>query len=544
MDAFDYIIVGAGSAGCVLASRLSEDGASVLLVEAGGGDRNPLFRIPLLAGVAYWHERTNWNYETVPQPGLDGRRIKSPRGKVLGGSSTINGMMYMRGNAADYDRWAQGGLTGWSYDDVLPYFRRSEDNPERPGDPFHGQGGPLRVTRARGENPLYADFLAAGRADGARRNEDFNGADQEGLGLYDFNVKDGRRVSSATAFLRPAMSRPNLEVRTGTAARRIVIEEGRATGLVLRRGGAETQVTARREVILSGGAINSPQLLMLSGIGDGAALSEHGIETVRHVPQVGANLQDHLGVYLTYACKDPVTLYGLFRPDRAAAAFARAMIAGTGPAAAVPLEAGGFLRTRPEMEIPDIHITFVPGLNLETTRAGQGRHGYLINFYQLRPESRGRITLASPDPDAAPEIDPMYLTAEADRICLRDGTRLGRRIGETAPLATRKAADISPTEADLVDDAGIDAWVRQGANTIFHPVGTCRMGTDPGSPVDGALRVRGVRGLRVVDASVMPAIVGGNTSAPTMMIAEKAADMILGRSAPPRAEADPLEINA
>lgn len=536
MDSFDYVIVGAGSAGCVLADRLSADGASVLLVEAGGGDRNPLFRVPLLAGVAYWHKATNWNYETAPQPGLDGRRIKWPRGKVLGGSSTINGMMYMRGHAADYDRWAQGGLTGWGYDDVLPYFRRSEDNPERPGDPFHGQGGPLRVTRAQGENPLYADFLAAGRADGAPSNDDFNGADQVGLGLYDFNVKDGRRVSSATAFLRPAMSRPNLAVRTGTMVRRVVVEDGRATGLVLSRGGAESQIAARREVILSGGAVNSPQLLMLSGIGDGAALAGHGIEPVHHLPGVGANLQDHLGVYLTYACADPVTLYALFRPDRAAAAFARAWITGRGPAAAVPLEAGGFLRTRPELEIPDIQITFVPGLNLETTRGGQGRHGYLINFYQLRPESRGRVALASADPDAAPAIDPGYLSAPADRRCLRDGTRLARRIGETAPLAARKAGDLSPTQGDLATDEGIDAWIRQGANTIFHPVGTCRMGADPGSVVDGDLRVRGVGALRVADASVMPTIVGGNTSAPTMMIAEKAADMILGRRALPRAE--------
>ncbi len=419
---------------------------------------------------------------------------------------------------------------------MLPYFRRSEDNPERPGDPHHGQGGPLRVTRARGQNPLYADFLAAGLAAGARPNADFNGADQEGLGFYDFNTRDGRRVSSATAFLRPAMARRNLSVLTKTRVRRIVIEAGRATGLEVRRAGQTTTVHARAEVILCGGAINSPHLLMLSGIGDRAHLADHGIETRVHSPGVGQNLQDHLGVYLTYACKDPVTLYRLMRPDRAMWAIARAWLTGTGPATAVPLEAGGFLRTRPDLDMPDIHITFVPGLNLETTRAGQGRHGYLINLYQLRPESRGQVTLASADPATAPLMDPRYLTAEADRICLRDGIRLARRIGAAAPLAARNAGEISPVAADLATDATVDAWVRAGANTIFHPVGTVRMGADEAAPLDGALRVRGVDGLRVVDASVMPRIVGGNTSAPVMMIAEKAADMILGRAAPPREE--------
>jgi len=537
MDQFDYIIVGAGSAGCVLANRLSEDPMnSVLLVEAGGSDRNPLFSIPLLAGVAYWHKPSNWNYTTVPQPHLNGRRLQWPRGKVLGGSSTINGMMYMRGNAADYDQWSQSGLTGWSYADVLPYFRRSESNPERPGNDFHGQDGPLAVKKARGENPLYEDFLAAGLECGARPNDDFNGADQEGLGFYDFNTRAGRRESSATAYLRPALSRKNLRVMTKTKVRRILLEDGRASGLCLRRAAQSIEVSARREVILSGGAINSPQLLMLSGIGPGNALAQQGIEVIHDLSQVGQNLQDHLGVYLTYACKDPVTLFGLFRPDRAAAAFARAYLFGTGPASAVPLEAGGFLKTVEDLAIPDIHITFVPGLNLETTRAGQGRHGYLINFYQLRPESRGTITLASSDPDAAPLMDPNYLSVEADRRCLRDGTRLARRIGDTAPLVNRRSHEISPAAEDLATDAGIDAWVRAGANTIFHPVGTCRMGSDPGSVVDGTLKLRGIDGLRVVDASVMPSIVGGNTSAPTMMIAEKAADMILGRQAPQRGE--------
>ena len=532
MDSFDFIIVGAGSAGCVLANRLSEDArSSVLLIEAGGEDRNPLFRIPLLAGVAYWYKPSNWGYQTTPQAGLDGRQIRWPRGKVLGGSSTINGMMYMRGTARDYDRWAAAGCAGWGYRDVLPYFRRSEDNPERADDPFHGVGGPLRVTRAKAENPLYAAFLTAAAAEGHPRNTDFNGAVQEGLGPYDFNIRDGRRESSATAFLRPVRARPNLAVWTRTHALKVEMARGRATGLLIRRGGTEQHVTARREIILCGGAINTPQLLMQSGIGDPAELQAMGIAPQVAAPEVGRNLQDHLGVYLTYACKDPITLYALFRLDRAAVALTRAALFGTGPAAAVPLEVGGFLKTRPDLTEPDIHITFVPGLSLETTRAGQGQHGYLINFYQLRPQSRGTITLASPDPYAAPKIDPAYLEAEVDRNCLRDGVRLARAIGENPGLRRHKAADLSPQMSDLVSDAAIDAWVRRGANTIFHPVGTARMGSDTGAVVDADLKVRGVVGLRVADASVMPSLIGGNTSAPCMMIAEKAADMILGRPA-------------
>ena len=537
VQSFDFIVVGAGSAGCVLANRLSEDGKNtVLLLEAGGSDRNPVFTIPLMAGVAYWWKRSNWNYATTPQSHMDGRVIKWPRGKVLGGSSTINGMMYMRGNAADYDNWRQLGLPGWSYADVLPYFRRSEHNPERPGDPYHGQDGPLFVARAKAANPLYDAFLAAGKAEGFRSNTDFNGADQEGLGPYDFNIRGGRRESSATAFLRPALSRPNLTVWTGATATRIVLDGTRATGLDVRHRGAPVRVSARREIVLAGGAINTPHLLQLSGIGDPAMLKAAGIEPRVASRDVGRNLQDHLGVYLTYAAKDPITLYALFRPDRAVSAFLSAWAFGKGPATAVPLEVGGFLRTRPELDMPDIHITFVPGLSLETTQKGQGRHGYLINFYQLRPQSRGEVAVVSPDLNTAPRIDPRYLESEFDRAVMRDGVRLAHRIGENPALARVKAGDLSPLEKDLASDDAIDAWVRQGANTIFHPVGTCRMGSDGAAVVDAELKVRGVAGLRIADASVMPLIVGGNTSAPTMMIGEKAADMMLGRAPLPRAE--------
>ncbi|MFB2552331.1 GMC family oxidoreductase [Ensifer soli] len=539
MDEFDFIVVGAGSAGCVLANRLSEDGRHrVLLIEAGGSDRNPVFSIPLMAGAAYFWKPSNWHYQTEPQVHLDGRRIRWPRGKVLGGSSSINGMMYMRGSRRDYDTWRQLGLSGWGYEDVLPYFRRAEHNPERPASAFHGQGGPLHVERARADNPLYRAFLEAGHALGHPPNADFNGATQHGLGVYDFNVLKGRRVSSATAYLRPAANRANLVVWTGTLVARIRIDKGRAVALDVLRGGTPATVRARREIVLSAGAINSPQILQLSGIGDPEHLKAAGIEPLVASPDVGRNLQDHMGVYLKYACREPVTLYSLFRPDRAVSSMLRAYLFGTGPAAAVPLEAGGFLKTRPEMGEPDIHMTFVPGLNLETTRAGQGGHGYIISFYQLRPESRGTVMVRSPDPRMAPAMDPAYLEAESDRIVMRDGTRLAHRIGRSPSLERYRARDITPIEADMASDETVDAWMRGNASTTFHPTSTCRMGADGRAVVDGQLRVTGVDGLRVVDASVMPLIVSGNTSAPTMMIAEKAADMILGRQPLRRQEVD------
>ena len=435
----------------------------------------------------------------------------------------------MRGNSADYDGWASTGLHGWGYADVLPYFKRSQNATNRQNSIYHGTEGELVSRRAGGHNPLYASFLEAGRSAGFPSNNDFNGASQEGLGFYDFNIRDGRRESSATAFLKPVLNRSNFSVWTGTLATKINIEGGRSVGLEIRRGGVPSKVGCRGEIILAGGAINSPQLLQLSGIGDSAWLKAAGVEPVIDAPNVGRNLQDHLGVYLKYASKDPVTLYRLFRPDRAISALFRAFFFGTGPASDVPLEAGGFLRTRKELAIPDIHITFVPGLNLETTRSGQGQHGYLINFYQLRPKSRGEIRIASPDAEMAPVIDPNYLAEYEDRRCLRDGIRLARHLGEEPSLVRHKCREISPVVSDLDSDATIDAWAARDSNTIFHPVGTCRMGTDEKSVVDAELKVRGVSGLRVVDASIMPFIVGGNTSAPTMMIAEKASDMILGK---------------
>jgi choline dehydrogenase len=535
--AADFIVVGGGSAGCLLANRLSADPANtVVLLEAGGRDRNPLTRVPLLAGLVYYLSSINWGYRTEPDPGLGGRALAWPRGKVLGGCSTINGMMYMRGHRRDYDDWRQLGLTGWGYADVLPYFKAFERNLSHPEDAiYHGRDGELVTAKATGTNPLYQAWLAAAAAAGFPQSVDHNGPEQEGLGFYDFNIDRGRRVTSATAFLSPVAGRRNLDIRTGAEVTRLLYEAGRCTGVEFRRGGEIRQLRARRETLLCGGAINSPALLQRSGIGDGALLQRLGIEIVRDAPEVGRNLQDHLGVYLHWRCLQPITLFSLFRPDVAVRAVAQALLLGTGPGAAVPLEAGGFLRTSPDLDIPDIHVTFVPGLSLATTRAGQREHGFLTNFYLLRPKSRGHLAIRSRDPAQPPAITPRYLAVEDDLVAMRAGVRLVRRIAAQSPLDAYRGAEIAPGSA-VTDDAGIDRWIRDTANTTFHPVGTCRMGADEASVVDPTLKVRGIEGLRVVDASIMPTMIGGNTSVPTMMIAEKAADMILGHPARTRVE--------
>jgi choline dehydrogenase len=525
----DFIIVGAGAAGCLLANRLSADPANrVLLLEAGGRDRNPLIRVPLLAGFLYYVKSLNWPYRTEPDPGLNGRSLVWPRGRVLGGSTAINGMMYMRGHPRDYDDWRQLGLAGWSYEDVLPLFRAFERNASHPGaDTYHGRAGELFTEKARGDNPLYAAWLEAAYAAGMPANDDNNGAVQEGLGLYDFNIERGRRVSSAAAFLHPSETRPNLRIITRAQVTALTFDGLRCTGVAYRQGGTEHRASASREVVLCGGAINSPQLMQLSGIGDPALLGQHGIAVRLARPDVGGNLQDHLGVYIQHRCLQPVTLYSLFRPDRAAAAVVRAMLFGTGPAASVPLEAGGFLRTRSDLDIPDIHMTFVPGLSLAATQAAQREHGFLTNFYQLRPRSRGSIAIRSADPLAAPRITPNYLSDPEDCRVMRDGVRLVRHILSQAPMAPFRGEEIAPGPAAQSDDE-IDDWVRSSAGTTFHPVGTCRMGADKDAVLDAALRVRGIGALRVVDASAMPLMIGGNTSIPTMMIAEKAARLMLG----------------
>jgi choline dehydrogenase len=525
---WDFIIVGAGSAGCLLTNRLSADPRNkVLLLEAGPRDWNPLIRIPLVAGLLYYLPSLNWGYETESEAGLGGRKIVWPRGKVLGGSSAINGMMYVRGHARDYDHWRQLGLSGWSYEDVLPAFKAFEKNvSHRACDFYHGRQGELHTEKAQGAHPLFQAWLACAQALGLPQNEDFNGADQYGVGLYDFNIRNGRRVSAAAAFLTPARARANLSVETGVHVERVTFEGQRCTGVVVTRAGEKRLLKASRQIVLSAGAVNSPQLLQLSGIGDAALLQRFGIPVVVDRRDVGANLQDHLGVYVQHRCLKPVTLYGMMRPDRALWAGLRALLFGSGPAASIPLEAGGFLKTRPDLDLPDVHVTFVPGLSLATTQFGQMEHGFLTNLYQLRPQSRGSIAITSSDPRAKPTIHPNYLSAPEDLRCLRDGVKLVRAIAAQSALDEYRGAEISPGAA-VEDDAAIDAWVRAQANTIFHPVGTCRMGSDEHAVLNERLQVRGVEGLTVADASAMPTIIGGNTSVPTMMIAERAARFLL-----------------
>lgn len=519
----DFVIVGAGAAGCLLANRLSADpSVRVLLLEAGGRDWNPLIRVPLLAGMLYFMKSLNWNYKTERQPGLAGRSLVWPRGRVLGGSTAINGMMYIRGNRVDYDSWRQLGLTGWGYEDVLPHFRAFERNLTHDDSHYHGHEGELWTESAKGENPLYSAWLESAYAAGFPPNDDFNGPKQEGLGRYDFNIHKGRRVSASTAFLDPIRGRANLRIDTRAHVARVFFDGRRALGVELTDG---TRVRAQREVILAAGAVNSPQLLELSGIGDAQLLCKLGIEPLFDAREVGRNLQDHLGVLVQHSCTQPVTLYGLMRPDRAALAGLRALLTGRGPAASVPLEAGGFLRTRPELDAPDVHVIVVPGLSLATTRPAQRKHGFSTSVYQLRPRSRGSVHASSIDPRTKPAIDPGYLSEPADLDCLVAGVSLVRRIIGQAALATYRGEELGPGLHVTSRDA-IAQWVRENANTVFHPVGSCRMGTDSASVVDGELRVRGTEGLRVVDASVMPCIVSGNTSAPTMMIAERAAAMI------------------
>ena len=533
---FDYIVVGAGSAGCVLANRLSADpDRSVLLIEAGGKDRNPLFRVPMLMGRLFHSGIYNWRYHTEPVPGLGGRSLYWPRGKVLGGSSTINGMVYVRGNRHDYDRWAQMGLAGWSYDDVLPAFCRSEGHDHRDG-AYHGRAGELTVCRARGTNPLFDAFIEAGRQAGHPVNDDFNGPEQLGFGRYDFTIRRGKRCSTSAAFLRPIRHRPNLTIKTDCLVCRVVVEGHRATGIeIAQRAGART-IRAEREVILCAGTVNSPQLLMLSGIGPGDELKRHGIAVTHELPGVGRNLQDHVDCVIAYACRQPITLHRNLRADKLIGSVIVGMLFGRGIATTFPYEAGAFLKTRPDLLAPDVQVHFMPALEnaaklhlpkpfgkppLEET------HGFSLRVGPLNPESRGWIGLRSADPADAPLIQPNYLQSEADCRTTMAGIRMVRDVIGQPAFAAYRGRELAPGGA-VKSDGKLTAWLRANAMTTFHPVGTCRMGTDPMAVVDAKLAVHGITGLMVADASVMPAIVSGNTNAPTVMIGEKAAEFILG----------------
>jgi choline dehydrogenase-like flavoprotein len=526
---FDYVIVGGGSAGCVLANRLSADPSrTVCLLEAGPADHSPLIHIPagLLGIVPTGY--LNWAFETVPQPGLHGRQGYQPRGRTLGGSSAINAMIYVRGHRSDYDDWAALGNEGWAYDEVLPYFKRSEDQARGP-DAYHGCGGELSVSDLR--NPMAAShaFVESAVRAGLRQNRDFNGASQEGVGLYQVTQRDGRRCSSAVAFLRPASGRPNLTVMTRCHAEGIVLQGGRATGVRARVRGRREVIEAAREVVLAAGAFGSPQLLLLSGIGPRDELSRHGIEVQIESPGVGAGLTDHVDFALLYRseCRD---LFGI--TPRTALRGVKGLWdirRGQGLLTTNYAEGGAFLCSRPGLERPDIQLHFVTGLVDDHSRQLHFHYGVSCHVCVLRPRSRGSVRLASRDPRAAPLIDPNFLGEEGDLRDLLAGVKAARDIMDGEALRPYRDGEMY-TAAARSDDELAD-WIRRRADTLYHPVGTCRMGVDESAVVDPALRVRGVEALRVADASVMPTLIGGNTNAPAIMVGEKAADLILGRPA-------------
>jgi choline dehydrogenase len=530
MNSFDYIIVGAGSAGCVLANKLSADPANkVLLLEAGGRDSNYLIHMP--AGVAQLigGGKTNWSYKTAPQAHLNNRRLFWPRGKVLGGSSSINAMIYIRGHARDYDLWRQMGCEGWGFSDVLPYFRRAEGNVNG-ASPFHGASGPLCVSNPFRTNVLFDAFVEAGKQAGLPYSDDFNGPQQEGVGPYQFTIRGLKRCSAATAYLVPALSRPNLKVEVDALSSRVLFEGTKAVGVEYIQGDEVKYATAGREIILSGGAVNSPQLLLLSGLGKPEDLRAQGIDVVADLPGVGQNLQDHLDCSIIHECTKPITLHAQNNLFRMLLTGMQYSLFKTGVGRSVGLESGGFLKTRPELELPDIQLHFVAAFMRDHGRVKSDRHGFTVHMCPLRPESRGFIGLKSSDPRAQPRIQPNYFSTENDRRTMRDGVRLVRKIMAQRAMDEYRGPEFWPG-AERQSDSALDEWARETAETIYHPVGTARMGSDMMAVVDTQCRVRGVGGLRVVDASVMPTLIGGNTNAPTIMIAEKVSDHILGKAA-------------
>jgi choline dehydrogenase len=539
---FDYVIVGAGTAGCVLAGRLAEDPATrICLIEAGGSDRHPLVSTPSMVAAAIATRRLNWRFETVPQAHLKGRRIPQPRGKVVGGSGSINGMVYSRGNPLDYDDWAKAGAGDWSYANVLPYFIRSENNQDLPASLHHGRGGPMNVRWPSRPNRLNSDFITATQSLGFPGSTDFTAADSEGVGFRQGTIRAGTRESTARAFLRPALRRGNVTLYADALVLRVIVENGRATGVVYEREGQQHEVRVRREVILSAGALQTPQLLLLSGIGPAAELKLSGIEPVLDLPGVGRNLHDHLACPVMMRTADP-TSYGLSvraLPRGILNVFEYLMLR-SGPFASNVFESVAFLKTTPGLDRPDVQFVFQPAARPKPTFPLPVGHGYAISPVGLYPKSRGCVTLQGSDPHSPPLIDPQLLSVEEDIRPLIRAIKLSRRILATPNFARYRATEIAPGRGVQTDDEIAD-FIRSTSYTVHHQVGTCRMGSGAEAVVDPQLRLLGLAGLRVADASVIPSIVGGNTNAVVVMIAEKAADLIRQRPllAPAQPEATP-----
>ncbi|MEM9434706.1 MAG: choline dehydrogenase [Pseudomonadota bacterium] len=526
---FDFIIVGAGSAGCVLANRLTANGKyTVAILEAGGKDTYPWIHIPVGYFKTMGNPKTDWSYETEPDPGLNGRSIKWPRGKVLGGSSSINGLLYVRGQPEDYDGWRQLGNTGWSWEDVAPLFKRSEGYSGESDDELRGRDGPLSVADTTVTREIVDRWIDAAVNAGYKRNPDYNGADQEGVGLFQLTARNGRRCSSAVAYLNPAKSRQNLTVLTHCAVERLTFEGKRATGLIASHNGKQVTMTARREVILSAGALASPQILMVSGIGPGDHLREHGIEVLLESDGVGQNLQDHLQARPVWKCTTSTInteVNNIFKQAMIAMQYAATR---SGPMAMAASLGTGFLKTREDLDVPDIQFHIQP---FSTDKMGTEAHSFdafTASVLQLRPESAGHLELASPHMRDYPKIHPNYLATKTDCDTIVEGIRIARRISQVSPLTEVITEEYNPGPSIKDDDYdAILNWARDNSTTIYHPTGTCKMGSDEMAVVDERLKVRGIEGLRVADASIMPLIVSANTNAPSMMIGEKASDLVL-----------------